>query len=385
MLKLKDIIKCTIQKIISLLYRFFFIFKIDSKKIVCINFSGKGYGDSPKYIAEEFIKNNQGYKILWIYKGNIKKAKGFPSQIILIKKFSLKYFYSMATSKYWISNNRIELYISKRKKQIYIQTWHGGIALKKIEYDVLGNLSKTYVETIKKDNRNINYMISNSNFCTNMYKNAFKYNGEILEFGTPRNDILVNKDEKIRDKVKKYYKIENEKILLYAPTFRSEYTYKPYDIDFALLKEILEKDNSKWKIIIRLHPIIKKPREMINGFDNYIDACNYPDIQELIYASDLIITDYSSVMFEGMIAKKPVLLYAKDIELYKKKRGYYFTFEELPFNIITNNDELKNFSFKDYFVNYNKEYSNFEKKIGLKENGNSCKKIFELISKMNNR
>ena len=383
MSKIKDNMKCLIQKLISVIYKVFFIFKIDSNKVICINFSGKGYGDSPKYIAEEFIKNNLDYKILWVYKGNIKKNQNYPPQITLIKKYSLSYFYNMATSKFWISNNRIELYISKRKKQIYIQTWHGGIALKKIEYDAKDSLSYTYINTMKKDNKNIDYMLSNSDFCTEMYKKAFKFSGNILEIGTPRNDILVNHDEVLCCKAKRYYGIDNEKVLLYVPTFRKDYNFNPYDIDFKLIQKMLEKDGSKWKIIIRLHPVIKNPANLIRNFDRYINACDYPDIQELILASDLIITDYSATMFEGMIAKKPVLLYAKDIESYIQDRGFYFSFDELPFEIIRNNDELKAFPLLEYFSDYDKEYKKFEEKIGLKETGDSCNKIVQLICELN--
>lgn len=372
-------IKIFIEKVLSIFYMLFWLFKIEPKSIVCMNFSGKGYGDSPKYIAEKILTNSPEYKIYWVYSKMMKSDDQFPERIITIKKNSLKYFYCLATSKYWISNNRMNIFIRKRKKQIYIQTWHGGLALKKIEYDAQDKLSRLYTEVMKVDNNKIDYLISNSDFCTKMYRNAFKYKGKILEIGTPRNDILIMNNEEVIEKVRKYYRLKDEKILLYVPTFRNSYDKNPYDINFKLLKNELEKNGEKWKIIIRLHPKINNPQELINDFNSFINGGEYPDIQELICATNLIITDYSSTMFEGMIANKPVILYANDIDLYMNERGYYFSFEELPFEIATTNNELIKVISAEKFTNFSKKYAEFSKNVGLKEYGKASEYIADLI------
>ena len=380
MKKLKKIIvKYNLMNIPALLFYFFRIFKIKKEKIIFINFNGKGYGDSPKYICEELLKSNIKLDLVWVV-NNLDDIK-FPEEVRKVKKYSLKYFYELSTANVWINNSRFDSFVKKRKKQLYIQTWHGGLALKKIEYDAYDKLSEYYKKVIINDNKMIDIMISNSEFCTQMYKRGFKFNKDILEIGTPRNDKLLKYNEIEIDEIKKKFNIEkDEKILLYAPTFRDSYINNPYDVDFEKIKAILEKKtNCKWKIVIRLHPKVKNPSELIVDIEKYIDATFYNDMQELILISDLLITDYSSTMFEAMISNKPAVIYAKDIKDYYNERGVYFNFEELPFPFAKNNNELAN---KVRGLENTKVincYNNFKEKVKLNESGKASYEISKII------
>lgn len=379
MKRIKELLLKLTKETIKLLFYIFRIFKIDEKKIICNNFDGKGYGDSPKYIVEELLKNNHDFKIVWVVKS---MKLDMPSNIKQIKIYSIKWIYELATSKFWINNGRFPYYVRKRKKQYYIQTWHGGLALKKIEYDAEENITDTYKKMMINDNRMIDLMISNSDFCTKMYRTAFKYNGEIIQIGTPRNDVLINERDNIREKIRKKLNIKNnEKILLYAPTFREDYSNKPYDINFDILKECLEeKTNYEWKIFIKLHPKIKEPKKYIKIDKDLKNVSDYSDMQELICACDLLITDYSSTMFEALIADKPVILYMKDIEKYANERGYYFQFDKLPFKISRNNKELLSIINNNSFDALKKEYENFCTNVGLNESGNASNCIVKIIT-----
>ena len=356
----------------------FSIFPINKNKVMIISYYGKGYGDSGKYIANELLKNNE-FIVYWA--SNSKNS--IPEGINFVKYNSIVYLFHLATSKFWINNTRFRYGIRKRKNQFYIQVWHGGLALKRVEYDVLDDLSIIYKMAMKNDNKMIDLMVSNSKFCTEMYRKAFRYDGEIIEVGTPRNDILVNNSCDCYKKIiSDYYNFEvDSKILLYAPTFRNNYDENPYDIDFIKVKEILNSRlGDNWKILIRLHPNIKS-LNLINYNDNLIDATNYPDMQELISACDLLITDYSSTMFESLIANKPVVLYAKDIEMYKKSRGYYFKFDNLPFMLAKNNDELFEILSHNSLLELKKDYKKFISDVSLKETGKASKKIVEVMKK----
>ena len=110
----------------------FRILPIKKGRIVFMNFFGKGYGDNPKYICEELIKhNNNNLELLWFVK---KDTLGdFPDKVKVIPRGTLKELYYLSTANVWVDNSRKHLGVKKRKKQLYIQTWHGGIALKKIE------------------------------------------------------------------------------------------------------------------------------------------------------------------------------------------------------------------------------------------------------------
>ena len=377
----KMVVKLNIVNFLSIFLYIFRIYPIKNNRILFENFTGKGYGDSPKYIAEKLMESDNNYELYWVIKNDFKFK--FPKNIKTIKLYSLKYFYIMATAKIWVNNSRFDQYVVKRKKQIYIQTWHGGLALKKIEYDAEQKLSDYYKKVMKKDNKNIDYLISNSNFCTEMYKNGFKYDGIIKEYGTPRNDCLINDKERLSQKAKKYYNInDNTKILLYAPTFRNNYKDNPYDIDFANLKRELElTTKNKWLIIVKLHPRINNSNLLIKDSENILDATKYADIQELICACNILLTDYSSTMFEAMIAKKPVIIYAKDIENYNEERGCYFTFDELPFPLAKNNNELIEIIKNNNYLKVENNYNKFAKKVGLKENGDASEKVCNLINK----
>lgn len=381
-LKLK--IKSLIYKsnILSIPFYVFRIFPIKKNKIICSNFYGKGYGDSPRYIIDELLNREKKYDIVWVVKN--KKMTDFPYGVRTVRINSLKYIFELTTARIWIFNSRKNLAVKKRKKQFYIQTWHGGIAFKKIEKDA-NDLNPNYIKQAQEDSKVVDLLISNGDFCTKMYKRAFWYNGKILECGTPRNDILVNTNkQEIRKEVYKFYNLKSEeKIVLYAPTFRDVYRGNPYDIDFEKLKKALdEKTGNSWKILVRLHPNEKKPENYINFSDNVVNACEYKDIQELIISSNLLITDYSSTMFEAMIANINVLLYANDIENYKNERGTYFSFEELPFKLAKNNEELIHIIKNINFIDIKNEYNKFKESLGLKENGTSSKEICDLIEKL---
>ena len=357
----KIIVKLNIVNILSIPLYIFRIFPIKNNRILFENFTGKGYADSPKSIAENLINSNDDYELYWVIKDN-KFKKEFPSKIKAIKLYSLKYFYIMATAKVWVSNSRFDQYVIKRKQQFYIQTWHGGLGMKKIEYDAEDKLSEYYKKVMKKDNKNMNLMVSNSDSCTELYRRSFRYTGDILEVGTPRNDVLINNKEELSKKARKLLNIDKDiNILLYAPTFRLDYSKNPYDINFEKLKRVLEnKTKNEWIILVKLHPRINNSDELLGKYKNYItDVTNYSDIQELICACDMLITDYSSTEMEAMIADKPVVIYANDVKDYIDERGFSLGFDEIPFKLTENNDELTNYIEKVNFDDIKKEYSIF--------------------------
>lgn len=358
------------------LFYIFRVFKVKNNKVIFTNFNGNGYGDSPKYIAEKLL--DKDVDIVWCTN---MKLNDLPNNIRQVKYQSIKWIYEMVTAKVWVNNCRFPYYVRKRKQQFYIQTWHGGIALKKIEYDAIANLTPEYKKRMKNDTKMTDVMISNSDMCNKLYRNAFKYEGKILKLGSPRNDVLINDKEKLYIKVRKELRINtDDKILLYAPTFRNDYTINPYNIDFKKVKEVLEaKYKCKWNIIIKLHPNIKDAEKLISNINDYINAQNYSDIQELICASDLLITDYSSTMFETMMADIPVILYANDIKEYNNDRGMYIKMTDLPFPLCENNDEILDFISLHKLNEISENYKTFKDQIGLAEFGVAGEKVAAII------
>ncbi len=366
-----------------LFWYIFCISPIKDNKIVICNYFGRGFSDNAKYIVEELLKSNKNYDVVWLV-NELETRECFPSGIRLVKHKSIKAIYEYVTAKVWIDNSRKNHYARKRKKQLYIQTWHGGIALKKVEKDAEKSLPKSYIKFAKNDSKNADLFISNSTFNTNMYKNAFWYEGEILECGVPRNDLLFNDVEKTIKKVKESLNIDdNKKIVMYAPTFRKDYNIEVYKFNYEkCIKAFEDRFNDEFVILIRLHPnVFDKSTELNLDSEKVINASFYPDMQELLVASDILVTDYSSSMFDFMLTRKPCLIYASDINEYADDRGFYFDINKLP-PIVSGSEEefiknIKNFDEKTYLNAVEK----FIEEQGCIDDGTSSQQVVKWIEK----
>lgn len=359
---------------------------INPRKVVVDNFSGRGYGDNPKYIVDELLKLNDDLDIVWevtdpdeIVPKGVRKTRF--NRISGIKE--------LATAGVWIDNVKSKKPI-KKKGQFYLQTWHGGIALKGIENQVEKYLPVDYIENSKRDSKQIDLMISDSKWTTSLFSTDFWYKGKVVETGFPRNDVLVKEPEEVINKVYNFFKIKKDKkILLYAPTFRDNNpNLNVFNFDFNKIVSFFNKKfDSEYVTLIRLHPnvvdLMKKNN--IFNFDNkkLFDATLYPDMQELLVACDVLITDYSSSMFDAMIAKKKIFILAKDYKEYATNdRPLLFNIkQDLPFTFSQNLDELKlnvaNYDKKEYEIGINK----FIKSLELKEDGNASKRVAKIIMK----
>ena len=163
--------------------------------------------------------------MVWLVRNPRKEKENFPDKIRLVRFSSIKALFELSSAKFWVSNSRMNYYLKKglikKDGQIYIQTWHGSLGFKKIEKDIEHNMSYlNYLEVAQKDSKLIDYLLSPSCFDTECLKKCFYYDGPILEFGYPRNDLFFYSDEKtmqIKNKVRKYYSIpDDKKILLYV-------------------------------------------------------------------------------------------------------------------------------------------------------------------------
>lgn len=370
-------------KILKLLFEKIIILtnKVDQRKIVVCNFSGKGYGDNPKYIVEEIIHQGLDYDIVWLVDNVSKYIGSFPKEVRLIEYGSLKGIYELATAKFWIDNCRKYFYTAKRKGQYYIQTWHGGIGIKLIEKEAGDALDEEYINIAKNDSKMIDLLVSNSRWCTEMYQKSFWYDGEILECGSPRVDILFNGSEKIKNKIYDQYQLDDDtNILLYAPTFRNAMDLSVYSLDYNRCLEKLEnKFGGKWVIFVRLHPNISHLANEIDCSEKIINVTDYPDMQELLSVSSILVSDFSASIFEFSFIKKPIFIFATDYEDYIKERGFKISFDTLPFRINKSNEEL----FEDINMFNKKEYElqleEMHKYFGVYENGQASKVVVDKI------
>lgn len=353
----------------------FRIFKIDNNKVMVISYFGKGYGDNGKYIAESLLKCKPDIKLYWATYDSNKGS--LPKQINYCKYGSIAYLFHLATSKVWINNCRFELGIIKRKQQYYIQTWHSSLRLKVIEKDAIDNLNKKYIKSAQNDSKMCDLIISGSQISSDIYKNSFWYDGEVIETGTPRCDLFFNEGFKneYRELICKEYNVDvSKKIVLYAPTFRDYSNFESLDLN--KLKNMI---GENYTLMLRFHP---KVNINVNEDSDIINVTKYPDIQQLICACDYFITDYSGCCFDAMYANKPVILYVPDLNEYlKRERKLYFDFEQLPFLKTSSYEEVGNIIMNFDSEKYNQNINEFKGSIGLKEDGNAAARISTLILK----
>ena len=218
---------------------------INFNKAVFCNYNGKGFGCNPKYIALELLKRRENWDIVWIVKEDKYK---FPEGIRTVMWDSKEAIYELATAAVWVDNQRKLWYHRKRKKQYFVETWHGGPGrTKKIGADNPANFNNNpYKHTSQHMNKIVNVMVSSGTMRSNVYRRAFLYKGNILECGAPRNDILVNNPEKFNIKVRDFFGIpHNSKIVLYAPTYRKGRKTDKMQINGQKVLEALSKKFGK--------------------------------------------------------------------------------------------------------------------------------------------
>ena len=364
----------------SMMYYIFRVFPVQKNKIFIQNFYGQGYGENPKYIVEEILKRDLNYKLIWAVKPELLKSFPSDNKIKTVRCGSISAIYEEATAKIWIDNCRKHRHVKKRKSQYYIQLWHG-FPLKKIEKDVERNLPSYYVKNAKYDSTLIDLFISESKFQSRIYRTSFWYDGEIFECGSPKYSTLINSDQNIKKNVKKYFGIaEDKKIVLYAPTFRRNCNADVYNIDCEpILDGLCKQTKTEWVFLVKLHHNISDKHKFAKHSERIVYANDYNDIQDLYVAADILITDYSSCMFDFSITNKPVFLYINDYEEYIKDRGLYFDIYSLPFPCAVNTGELLEKMIRFDNEAYLKLLSDFFQKVGIIIDDKGAEKIIDRI------
>lgn len=323
----------------KLILRTFQLLPLKKKTVLFSAYQGHSYSCNPRYISEALRNRDSSIDIAWIADENVK----LPKNVRRVNYKGLSTLYELATAKVWVDNCRKSIWVRKRKGQFYIQTWHAGISNKKGEAFAIDTLPRNYIISAKNDSQMANLFLSDSRWLTKSYRESFWYNGKVLEKGLPREDKLYLDHNEFHKKVCAFYNIpDDSELILYAPTFRDSGNLSCYNIDYNRIIGFLRKKTRKdWKFIIRLHPNIQNQKSLILYNESILNGSDYDDINDLILASSFFISDYSSCIFDAAIAEIPSIIYASDIDEYSKnERHFAFRWEDLPFLIAQNNDEL---------------------------------------------
>lgn len=366
---MKDLIKLISTILIKVALLPLYLFPVKPKRIILMSYSGLQYSCNPKYISE-FIDNNYSgvYELIWVFTEPNKFSLG--KNIRKVKYLSLTYFYYVITSKYCISNTGFNRFFIIRKTQRFVQTWHGGGAYKRRFL----NEDKTKLQIIldsQHDNM-ITDFLSTSEYFTKYFIKDSVYSGKILNFGMPRNEFLLK--NKFNERTKKLIKnklssvldrnLDNYYLVLYAPTWRDDGSLYNFPNFNEILKEIESKFNQEAILLLRSHHFQLLSNSLTCNFYN---VRQYDDMQELLLVSDMLISDYSSSIWDYSLLEKPCFLYTPDLKYYEDMRGFYTPIHSWGFDVCQTTADLKlaisNFSMSKYLENISimhKEFQSFE-------------------------
>lgn len=289
----------------------------DKKLILFVSYGGRHYSDSPRVIYEAMLTDNRfkNYKLVWAFiepeRFDVKNK---------IKIDSLKYFITALKARCWITNVMVERALNfKGKNTFYFHTTHG-ILVKKDGPDVK-NKKFSPCAKYKYD-----ISLAQSEYEQKIEMRIFGLPKEKIKIvGYPKDDILSSYSNEYREKIRRALGIsEGKKVILYAPTFREN---RDFNESFKLNIELWRKDLGKeYVLLYRAHPVVKAEDKIDNDF--FIDVTSYEVVEELMIASDVLVSDYSGIIFDYCIMHKPIYLWTYDFAEYEKERGFYFDIRE---------------------------------------------------------
>ena len=369
--------------------------RIDDRLVYFQTFSGRGYSDSPKALYEYMLNapEYKDFRFVWSFKDPDKYAYLLKNGRTELVKFRSKGDnIALRTAKYWIANYRMLDYQHPRRGQVYLQCWHG-TPLKRLGYDIEAsdNAMNTIREIRQKyrtDAKKFSRLLSPSPFATDRFASAWDLDAtgqryKILEEGYPRNDRLINAAPEEREQIRKSMGIDDKKVILYAPTWRDNqhvsgegYTYKA-EADFDKLQREL---GDGYIILFRAHYLVANSFDF-DRYDGFVrDVSSYDDINDLYIASDILVTDYSSVFFDWANLERPVIFFMYDLEQYANEmRGFYLSLDELPGPIVRDEDALIAEIRGADGWKPDEKYLTFKERFNPYEDGRSSKRVLTSI------
>lgn len=377
--------------ILYMIYHILRIFPVKKNKIVFTAFEGDGgFCCNPRYIAEELLKRQEKYELVWLVNN---MSRQFPEGIRKVRNTFWRRAYHLVTAKVWVDNSRKAYGTAKRKNQMYIQTWHAALGFKAVGKFRGEHFPKIAYLVSEYDSKLADYVLSNSDWCTSLYPEMLLYDGEIWKTGSPRCDVLVSRREEKYAKVRERYGIPADaKIVMFAPTFRGGsqkgkrqvYVEEP-TLDFEALASALKKRfGGNWYILLRLHPQLAAQLEGIplrNKAEQMVDVSQADDMNEVLAAADVFITDYSSSAFDAVNVKMPVFLYADDLKDYIEERGsLMWDMRKLPFSVAESNEQLGENILQFSAERYESAVDVFLKEHGVLEDGTASGRVAEKIA-----
>jgi CDP-glycerol glycerophosphotransferase len=306
------------------------------------SFDGRQFSDSPRAVHEELARRDTGVEHLWVVRD---QQAAVPAGVRAVALHGAEWHEALARSRWIVTNTQLPRWFERAEGQFVVQTWHG-TPLKRIGRDLAGTAfaDTAYMASMPRRAAQWSVLVSPNSFSTPILRRAFGHTGEVLECGYPRNDLLYAPDRaKVAAAVRHSLAVpEGKGVVLYAPTWREDRPkrsgrYGPdLQLDLEQAREALGDDHV---LLVRRHYLVGGS---IPESDFVRDVSRWPDVAELMLVSDVLVTDYSSLMFDFAQTGRPMLFHTYDLEHYRDTlRGFCFDFENrTPGPLITNSAEV---------------------------------------------
>lgn len=365
--------------------RLLFFIPLKQDQMIIYSLKQHGYCCNLKYLTE-YIRENCGeeFRICWIVRDKESRRQLKGAGVPVLPLHSLRHWGFRHRSKVVVTNDEFYPVCLKRRGQIYVNTWHGGINYKKIGYMGLGFTNRLQRLVYRLNNPQPDLFVSGSRSFTESTSAAFGFSKKIfLNCGLPRNDIFFKENGPISIKVKKKLGIpEKTGLLLYAPTFRKGKTRPGREPDFKNLVHVLEQRfGGEWKILCRYHYFSADGDAVWKGSPLLLDVSRYEDMQELILCSDCMISDYSSCMWDFSYTEKPCFVYAPDLlEYMKNDRSFTVSPSQWPYPICQEPEQLYRAILEFDGTVYREKLRRHWKEMGSYDSGDACRSLIEEIN-----
>ncbi|MFD8659580.1 CDP-glycerol glycerophosphotransferase family protein [Streptomyces globisporus] len=292
------------------------------------SYDGRQFSDSPRAIQRELAAREGDIEHLWVVRD---QQAAVPDGVRPVALHSAEWYQALARSRWIVTNTHLPEWFERAEGQCVVQTWHG-TPLKRIGRDLAGSphADAAYMASMERRSAQWSVLVSPNSFSTPVLRRAFGYGGEVLECGYPRNDLLYAPDRaKVAAAVRERLAIpEGRRVILYAPTWREDQPRKggKYAPDLHLdLEQARETLGDDQVLLVRRHYLVGGS---VPDTDFVRDVSRHPDVAELLLISDVLVTDYSSIMFDFAQTGRPMLFHTYDLAHYRDTlRGFCFDFE----------------------------------------------------------
>ncbi|KPC82571.1 MULTISPECIES: bifunctional glycosyltransferase/CDP-glycerol:glycerophosphate glycerophosphotransferase [Streptomyces] len=308
---------------------------------------GTCYGDSPRAVHEEVRARGLRLRCVWSYADS---PDGFPADAALVRRWSWRYLWALARAEYWVDNQGFPQHLDKPSGTTYLQTWHGS-AYKRMGFDEtrVRMQNAPQRERLQQAVNRFDHFLVRSEHDERTLARAYRLPGEtLLRTGYPRNDVLLA--ARARDEAEGRLPRpplaavlglpDHRKVVLYAPTFRGgpgKRKRQRLPLDAA---RFAERFGDTYTLLVRAHYLEAASLPACPP-GTVVDVSGHHDVSELLALTDVLVTDYSSIMFDYALLDRPIVLFAPDLDAYAAERGSYFDLrEKAPGPVTATEEEL---------------------------------------------